>query len=49
MYDKIKNLLDELVNGNSTLMLGFFLTDMFCIMLMFLVYELPISMVIIRT
>lgn len=46
MYDKIKNLLDELVNGNSTLMLGFFLTDMFCIMLMFLVYELPISMVI---
>lgn len=46
MNDKMKNLLDELVNGNSTLMLGFVLTDMFCIMFMFLVYELPIGIVI---
>lgn len=46
MYDKMKNLLDELVNGNSTLMLGFALTDMFCICFMFFIYELPIEAVV---
>ena len=43
MYDKMKKLLDELVNGNSTLMLGFVLTDMFCICFMFFIYELPVG------
>ena len=45
MYDKMKKLLDELVNGNSTIMLGFVLTDMFCICFMFFIYEMPIEIV----
>lgn len=46
MDKKMINLLDELVNRNSTFMLGFVLTNMFCISIMFLVYELPVSIVI---
>ena len=39
MYQKTENLLHELVNGNSTVMLTFAFTDMFCIAIMFLIYE----------
>lgn len=45
MDDKMKNLLSELVNGNSTFMLGFVLTDMFGICFMFFIYEMPIEIV----
>lgn len=47
MYEKMKSLMDELVNGNSTLMLGFVFTDMFCVSIMFLVYELPVNGVVV--
>ena len=46
MCKKIKNLLAELANGNGTLMLAIVFTDMFFVPIMFLVYELPVSMVI---
>ena len=46
MYIKVKNLLDEIVNGNSTFMLAFVFTDMFAMIFVFLIYELPVSMVI---
>ena len=46
LHEKIKNMLDEIVNGNSTFMLAFTLTDMFAIIFMFLIYELPVEIVI---
>lgn len=46
MYKKMINLLDELVNENSTLMLGFTITDILFVSVMFLVYEVPVGGVI---
>ena len=46
MCEKIKNLLEELVNGNSTRMLAIAFTNMFFVPIMFLVYEFSISIVI---
>lgn len=46
MQEKMKKLLKELVDTNSTLMLTFVLTDMLYISIMFLVYEMPIAGVI---
>lgn len=45
MYEKMTNLLKDLVDRNSTFMLSFIFTDAFFISLMFLVYELPIGAV----
>ena len=46
MHKKMENLLYELVNGNSTVMLTFAFTDMFCIAIMFLIYEFSIGGVV---
>ena len=46
MHKKMENLLYELVNGNSTVMLTFAFTDMFYIAIMFLIYEFSIGGVV---
>lgn len=46
MYKKTENLLHELVNGNSTVMLTFAFADMFFIAIMFLIYEFSIGIVV---
>ena len=46
MYEKMKKLVDELVHRDSTFMLSFAFTDMFAFFIMFLVYEVPVSVVI---
>lgn len=49
MLDKVKNLQDELLSKNSTMLLTFAITDMFYISMMFLVFIMPIEFVVALT
>ena len=49
MLEKVKNLQDDLLNKNSTMMLTFALTDMFYVALMFLVFVMPNGYVAVLT
>ncbi len=49
MLEKVKNLQDDLLNKNSTMMLTFAFTDMFYIALMFLVFAMSNGFVAVLT